>query len=62
VTDPTTAFSLQTTYQVSALINQPDGIQLRLISPTRPHEAAELVAPSLEDAYLLATGQQKTAA
>jgi ABC-2 type transport system ATP-binding protein len=62
VTDPATALRLQTTYQVSALINQPDGIQLRLISPTRPHEAAELGAPSLEDAYLLATGEQKGAA
>jgi ABC-type multidrug transport system ATPase subunit len=58
VTDQATALRLQNMYQVSALVTQPDGIQLRLVSAARPHAAAELVAPSLEDAYLLATSQQ----
>ncbi len=57
-TDQATALQLQADYQVSTMINQPGGITLRLISARRPHEAAVVVEPSLEDAYLLATGQQ----
>jgi ABC-type multidrug transport system ATPase subunit len=56
-TDQATAMQLQAAYQVSVMVNQMGGVSLRLISPTRPHEAAVVVDPSLEDAYLLATGQ-----
>ncbi|HET8843316.1 MAG TPA: ABC transporter ATP-binding protein [Ktedonobacteraceae bacterium] len=57
-TDTTTAMQLQATYQVSTMINQMNGITLRLVSPTRPHEAAVVVDPNLEEAYLLATSKQ----
>ena len=59
-TDQTTALRLQTIYPVSTMVNQMDGVTLRLISPTRPHEAAVVVDPSLEEAYLLATGAQES--
>ena len=57
-TDQVTALQLQASYQVSTMVNQMNGITLRLISATRPHEAALVVDPSLEEAYLLATGKQ----
>ncbi|GHO88557.1 ABC transporter ATP-binding protein [Dictyobacter formicarum] len=57
-TDPATALQLQASYQVSTMVNQMNGITLRLISATRPHEAAVVVDSSLEEAYLLATGRQ----
>ncbi|HLY30454.1 MAG TPA: ABC transporter ATP-binding protein, partial [Ktedonobacterales bacterium] len=57
-TDQATALQLQTRYQVSTMVTQMNGVTLRLVSPTRPHEAAVVVDPSLEDAYLLATGKQ----
>jgi ABC-2 type transport system ATP-binding protein len=56
--DQATALQLQATYQVSTMITQMGGITLRLVSTTRPHEAAVVVDPSLEEAYLLATGRQ----
>lgn len=56
--DQATALQLQTNYQVSTMVNQMHGITLRLVSPTRPHEAAVVIDPSLEEAYLLATGKQ----
>jgi hypothetical protein len=40
------------------MVNQMNGVTLRLVSPTRPHEAAVEVSPSLEEAYLLVTGRQ----
>ncbi len=55
VVDPATAQHLQATYRVSALVSRPGGVQLRIISATRPHDAAEAVEPTLEDAYLLVT-------
>jgi ABC-2 type transport system ATP-binding protein len=58
-TDQATAMRLQATYQASTMINHINGITLRLISATRPHEAAVVIDPSLEDAYLLATGRQE---
>jgi len=58
-TDQATALQLQESYQVSTMVNQMNGITLRLISATRPHEAAVVIDPSLEDAYLLATGRQE---
>jgi ABC-2 type transport system ATP-binding protein len=56
--DQATALHLQASYQVSTMVNQVSGVTLRLVSPTRPHEAAVVVDPSLEEAYLLATGRQ----
>jgi ABC-type multidrug transport system ATPase subunit len=58
-TDQATALQLQATYAVSTMVNQLGGVTLRVISATRPHEAAVVVDPSLEDAYLLATGRQE---
>jgi ABC-2 type transport system ATP-binding protein len=57
-TDRATAMQLQANYQVSTMVNQMNGITLRLVSVTRPHAAAVPVDPSLEDAYLLVTGRQ----
>ena len=57
-TDQATALQLQANYQVSTMVNQMNGVTLRIVSTTRPHEAAVVVDPSLEDAYLLATGKQ----
>jgi ABC-type multidrug transport system ATPase subunit len=57
-TDQATALRLQASSQVSTMVNQVRGITLRIISATQPHEAAVMVDPSLEDAYLLATGKQ----
>jgi ABC-2 type transport system ATP-binding protein len=56
--DQATALQLQATSQVSTMVNQMNGVTLRLVSATRPHEAAVVVDPSLEEAYLLATGRQ----
>jgi ABC-2 type transport system ATP-binding protein len=53
--DQATALRLQASYPVSAMVNQPQGIALRLISATCPLEGAVPAEPSLEDAYLLAT-------
>jgi ABC-type multidrug transport system ATPase subunit len=56
--DQAAALQLQTTYQVSAMVNQMSGVTLRIVSATRPHGAAILVDPTLEEAYLMATGRQ----
>jgi ABC-2 type transport system ATP-binding protein len=56
--DQAAALQLQATYQVSTMVTQMGGVTLRLVSATRPHEAAVVVDPSLEEAYLLATGRQ----
>ncbi|BCL79158.1 ABC transporter ATP-binding protein [Ktedonobacteria bacterium brp13] len=56
--DQATALQLQTTYQVSAMVNQMSGVTLRIVSAIRPHGAAILVDPTLEEAYLMATGRQ----
>lgn len=56
--DQATALQLQMSYQVSTMVNQLHGVTLRIVSATRPHEAAVVIEPSLEDAYLLATGRQ----
>lgn len=61
-TDQATAMQLQTTYQVSTMVNQLGGVTLRVISATRPHETAVVIDPSLEEAYLLATDQQEVRA
>jgi ABC-type multidrug transport system ATPase subunit len=56
--DQPTAAQLQMSYQISSMVNQLSGITLRIVSSTRPHEAAQAVEPSLEEAYLLAVGRQ----
>jgi len=56
--DQMTALQLQANYQVSTMVTQMGGVTLRIVSPTRPHEAAVEVPPSLEEAYLLAVGRQ----
>jgi ABC-type multidrug transport system ATPase subunit len=56
--DQATALQLQTSYQVSTMVNQMRGVTLRIVSATRPHEGAVVVDPSLEEAYLLTTGRQ----
>jgi hypothetical protein len=56
-TDQATALRLQATYQVSTMVNQLGGVTLRVLSATRPHEDAVVVDPTLEEAYLLVTGQ-----
>jgi ABC-type multidrug transport system ATPase subunit len=55
-TDHATALRWQAAHHISTMVNQVDGVTLRIVSATRPHEAAAVVDPSLEDAYLLATG------
>ncbi len=50
--------SCRQAYQVSTMVNQMNGIMLRIVSATRPHEAAVVVDPSLEEAYLRAVGGQ----
>ena len=57
-TDQATASHLQTNYQVSTMVNNLNGITLRIVSSTRPHEAAVAIDPSLEEAYLVAVGRQ----
>jgi ABC-type multidrug transport system ATPase subunit len=56
--DQATALQLQTSYQVSTMVNQMRGVTLSIVSATRPHEAAVVVDPSLEEAYLLTTSRQ----
>ena len=56
--DAATALRLQESCQVSAMVTDARGVTLRLISPTRPHEAATPADPTLEDAYLLAVGER----
>jgi ABC-2 type transport system ATP-binding protein len=57
-TDQVCALQLQASYQVSTMVNQMNGVTLRIVSAARPHEAAVVVDPSLEEAYLLAVGKQ----
>ena len=52
--DLTTAQRLQAAHRVSTMISKPTGVYLRLISATRPHEAATLAEPNLEEAILAA--------
>ena len=53
-----TALQLQQQVQVSAMVQQPNGVTLRIISPSSPHQNALVVEPNLEDAYLLAIGKE----
>ncbi len=59
VADAATAARLQTQHQLTALVNHRDGIQLRIVSATRPTENAVLVEPNLEDAYMMTVRGQK---
>jgi ABC-2 type transport system ATP-binding protein len=56
--DQATAMQLQTAYPVSSMVHQVSGITLRIVSATRPIDAATVVDPNLEEAYLLVTGRQ----
>ena len=56
--DMPTALQLQQRVQVSAMVQQPNGVTLRIISPISPHQNALVVEPNLEDAYLLAIGRE----
>jgi ABC-type multidrug transport system ATPase subunit len=53
-TDPATAVALQKTCQVSGMVQQPGGVNLRIVSQRRPIDGAVAEVPTLEDAYLLA--------
>lgn len=55
--DPATAQRLQQTNRVSTMKSAPSGVYLRIISEPRPHEAAHLVEPNLEEALLALNGQ-----
>src|SRR5215469_13854312 len=57
-TDAARAMDLQIRYQVSGMVSQRAGINLRILSLTRPVENAEIVEPTLEDAYLIASGSK----
>ena len=55
-TDTATALDIQARYQVSGMVSQRAGVNLRILSVTQPLEIAELIEPTLEDAYLVASG------
>jgi ABC-type multidrug transport system ATPase subunit len=55
--DPATAQHLQSTQRISGLVSRSTGVMLRVVGETRPHAEAEVVEPTLEDAYLLANGE-----
>jgi ABC-type multidrug transport system ATPase subunit len=57
-TDTAQAMDLQLRYQVSGMVSQHAGINLRILSLTRPMENAEIIEPTLEDAYLIASGSK----
>jgi ABC-type multidrug transport system ATPase subunit len=48
------ALRVQAGHRVTTMITKPAGVYLRIISATRPHEAAALAEPNLEDAVLIA--------
>ena len=58
-TDAATALALQSAHQVSAMVQQPGGVALRIVSAARPHELAVPAEPTLEDAYLWVVGLQE---
>ncbi len=54
LTVPTEDFErLRTAHVVSAATRQSNGMQMRVLAPTRPHLWAEAAIPTLEDAYML---------
>jgi ABC-type multidrug transport system ATPase subunit len=46
---------LRATFRVSAAVRQDDVVEARLVGRDRPHPAAMLVSPTMEEAYLLFT-------
>lgn len=50
--DPATAQRLQQTNRVSTMKSAPNGVYLRIVRESRPHEAAVSVEPNLEEALL----------
>ena len=59
--DAATALDLQARYQVSGMVSQRTGVNLRILSLTRPIEIAKVVEPPLEYAYLVASGTRPAA-
>jgi ABC-type multidrug transport system ATPase subunit len=57
VVDPAAVRQVQERYQISAMLQRPDGIHLHVVSPERPAEHARPVEPDLEEAYLLTIGK-----
>jgi ABC-type multidrug transport system ATPase subunit len=55
--DMLAARRLQERYQVSAMIQRPDGIQMHVISSEPPLPGARGVQPDLEEAYLFTIGE-----
>jgi ABC-type multidrug transport system ATPase subunit len=56
--DMLTARQLQERYQVSAMIQRSDGIQMHVISTEQPTPDARPVQPDLEEAYLFTIGEK----
>ena len=52
--DQATALRVQAGHRVTTMITRPAGVYLRVISTTRPHEAATPAEPNLEEAVLIA--------
>jgi ABC-2 type transport system ATP-binding protein len=48
--------ALKQKHIVSGTIRRSDGVEVRVVSPTRPESAAQSVIPNLEDAYLYFVG------
>jgi ABC-type multidrug transport system ATPase subunit len=54
--DMLTARQLQERYQISAMIQRPDGMQIHVISRECPMPGARTIQPDLEEAYLFTIG------
>ncbi|PWT75451.1 MAG: ABC transporter ATP-binding protein [Chloroflexi bacterium] len=56
--DMLTARQLQERYQISAMIQRSDGIQMHVITTEQPMSGARPVQPDLEEAYLFTIGEK----
>jgi len=56
--DMLTARQLQERYQISAMIQRSDGIQMHVITTEQPMSSARPVQPDLEEAYLFTIGEK----
>ena len=52
--DPAELAGYRRRFQIGAVLREPGGLRLRLVTPVRPASHATEVAPRLEDAYLAA--------
>ena len=48
---------VRASWHVSTSMRQPDGVRVRIVGEQAPRASAQLVAPTLEDAYLLLLGR-----